>query len=73
MSRAWRALLLIAAAVSVWAGFAAPHESAHAAWWDRIPVFFALFGFVGCIVIIFFAKSLGKLFLRKKDDYYDAD
>lgn len=67
------ALLAIAAIVSLWGGFATPHDPAHYAWWNRIPAFFALFGFIGCILIIFFAKSLGKLFLRKGEDYYDAD
>ena len=67
------ALLAIATIVSLWGGFAAPHDPAHDAWWNRIPVFFAFFGFFGCIVIIFFAKILGKLFLRKGDEYYDAD
>lgn len=73
MNRAGWALLAIATAVSFWGGFTMPHDPAHAAWWDRIPAFFAFFGFAGCIVIIFFSKLLGKLFLRKKDDYYDAD
>lgn len=67
------ALLAIATVVSLWGGFAAPHDPAHDAWWNRIPEFFALFGFFGCIGIIFLAKSLGKLFLRKGEDYYDAD
>jgi hypothetical protein len=67
------ALLAIATVVSLWGGFAAPHDPAHDAWWDSIPAFFALFGFFGCIGIVFFAKSLGKLFLRKGEDYYDAD
>jgi uncharacterized membrane protein YhaH (DUF805 family) len=67
------ALFAIGAIASLWGGFAVPHDPAHDAWWNRIPVFFALFGFVGCIVIIFFAKILGKLFLRKGDEYYDAD
>jgi len=67
------ALLAIATIVSLWGGFATPPNPAHDAWWNRIPVFFALFGFFGCILIIFFAKSLGKLFLRKREDYYDAD
>jgi hypothetical protein len=66
-------LLGIAAAVSLAAGFALPHDPAHDAWWDRIPAFFALYGFIGCLLIIVFAKSLGKLFLRKREDYYDAD
>jgi hypothetical protein len=66
-------LLGIAAAVSLAVGFALPHDPAHDAWWDRIPAFFALYGFIGCLLIIVFAKSLGKLFLRKREDYYDAD
>ena len=73
MNKLLWALLAIATIVSLWRGFAAPHDPAHDAWWSRIPVFFALYGFVGCIVIIFFAKILGKLFLRKGDEYYDAD
>jgi len=67
------ALLAIATIVSLAGGFVIPHDPAHEAWWNRIPGFMALFGFLGCMAIIFFAKSLGKLFLRKKADYYDAD
>ena len=67
------ALLAVAAVVSLLGGFAIPHDPAHDAWWNRIPAFFALFGFLGCVAIIFFAKSLGKLFLRKGVEYYDAD
>lgn len=66
-------LLGIMTAASLLGGFAVPHDPAHEGWWSRIPAFFALFGFIGCLVIIVFAKSLGKLFLRKKGDYYDAD
>ncbi len=67
------ALLAVAAAVSLWGGFAMPHDPAHGGWWSRIPAFFALFGFLGCVAIIFFAKSLGKFLLRRGEDYYDAD
>lgn len=73
MNKLRRALLVIAAVISLAVGFTTPHDPAHDQWWSRIPAFFALFGFIGCIVIIFFAKSLGKLFLRKGEDYYDAD
>lgn len=66
-------LLGTAAAVSLLGGFLLPLDPAHEAWWNRIPAFFALYGFIGCLVIIVFAKLLGKLFLRKKGDYYDAD
>jgi len=67
------ALLGIVAVISLLGGLATPHDPAHDAWWNSIPAFFSLFGFIGCILIIFFAKSLGKLFLRKGEGYYDAD
>ena len=41
-------------------------------WWNQIPVFFALFGFCGSLLILFFAKALGKFLLQKKEGYYDA-
>lgn len=73
MNRLRWALLGIIAVISLAAGFAMPHDAAHDAWWNRIPAFFALFGFCGCLLIIFFAKALGKALLQKKEDYYDAD
>jgi hypothetical protein len=30
-----------------------------------------LFGFFGCIVLIFFSKWLGKLILQRDEHYYD--
>jgi len=73
MNRVRWALLAVATLVSLAGGFAIPHDPAHDAWWNRIPVFFALFGFAGCVAIMFFAKFLGKRLLRKREDYYDAD
>lgn len=32
--------------------------------------FDVLFGFFGCILLIKFAKGLGKLFIQKKEDFY---
>jgi hypothetical protein len=70
----WRWIFLgMAAVISLLWGFATPHDPAHDAWWNSIPAFFALFGFFGCLLIIFFAKSLGKALLQKKEDYYDGD
>jgi len=40
-------------------------------WWERIPGFFALLGFFGCLFLLFFAKAMGKILLRKREDYYD--
>ena len=36
-----------------------------------IPGFYILLSFAGCLVLIFFAKVLGKLFIQRKEDYYD--
>ncbi len=41
--------------------------------WEKIPVFEAIFGFVGCIVLIIFSKVLGHYFLEKQENYYDYD
>jgi hypothetical protein len=49
--------------------FGPEHPHPHA--WDRIPAFYALYGFVGCILIIVISKGLGKAWLQKREDYYD--
>ena len=36
-----------------------------------IPGFYILLSFAGCLGLIFFAKGLAKLFIQKKEDYYD--
>jgi hypothetical protein len=43
----------------------------HHYWWEALPGFFALFGFVGCLAIIFGAKLLGHALVTQKPDYYD--
>ena len=45
-------------------------EHAHTAA-ERIPGFWAAFGFVGCVVIIVASKALGHAGLMKREDYYD--
>lgn len=39
--------------------------------WTKIPMFWILFGGVGCFVIIIFAKKLLGLIVYKKEDYYN--
>jgi hypothetical protein len=41
--------------------------------WSHIPGFFSLFGFLGCLGIIGFAKLLGHYWLQRKEDYYHKD
>lgn len=49
--------------------FAHPDRIDHL--WERLPIWEALFGFLGCVLIIFVSKALGHLFIQKKEDYYD--
>lgn len=37
---------------------------------ERIPGFYALYGFVGCVVLVLAAKELRKVVMRP-EDYYD--
>lgn len=40
-------------------------------WWNHIPAFYALWGFIGCVAIIYISRWLGKLFILSEQDYYD--
>lgn len=38
--------------------------------WENIPAFYAIYGFVGCVVLVLIAREMRK-FLMRKEDYYD--
>ena len=38
---------------------------------ERIPAFYAIYGFFSCALIVAISKILGKLWLQKGEDYYD--
>lgn len=38
--------------------------------WENIPAFYAIYGFVGCSLLVFVAKWM-RTFLMRKEDYYD--
>jgi hypothetical protein len=40
-------------------------------WFENFPGFASLYGFFSCVVIIFASKWLGKLFISRREDYYD--
>ncbi len=68
----WAALAFVVI-ISVISELLTPLDAEHAThWWSGVPAFYAVFGLLGCIVIILFAKLIGKLFLVKREDYYDA-
>jgi len=49
--------------------FAPRHH--HHFFWDSIPGFSAVIGFIACVILIFFSKWIGHAFLMKREDYYD--
>ena len=38
---------------------------------EKFPGFWAVFGFVACVVIILVSKGFGKAGIMKREDYYD--
>jgi hypothetical protein len=53
-------------------GMAGPTEEEHAGFiWDKIPVFSAIYGFVGCALIIILSKAFGHAGIMEEEDYYD--
>ena len=45
-------------------------EHAHTAI-ERVPAFWAVFGFIGCVVIILVSKWFGHAGVMQREDYYD--
>ncbi len=38
--------------------------------WENAPGFYAVYGFIGCVSLIFVAKLL-RLIVKRKENYYD--
>ena len=38
--------------------------------WESAPDFFAVYGFVSCVLLIFIAKGL-RILIKRDEDYYD--
>lgn len=70
MMKKIRICLLVAIVVSCLLGFAFPNPHPHF-WWQKIPIFDTIFGFLGCVVIILFSKWIGHAWLMKSERYYD--
>jgi len=70
MSKALKYVFFICIGLSLLLGFLFRPEHPHF-WWEKIPVFDALYGFLGCIVIVLGSKALGHLGIQKKEDYYN--
>lgn len=68
MTRLLWILLWVVLAASVVADFLGPSKEVHHIW--EYKAFFALFGFLGCAVIVYVSKWLGKYWLQRPTDYY---
>jgi hypothetical protein len=66
-------MLYVCLAVSILAGILVEHlHLAHPIFvWEGLPFFSALYGFIGCIIIIVASKALGHYWLQKEEDYYE--
>jgi len=40
-------------------------------WWNSVPAFYALFGFIGTFVIVYVAKFIAKNIVNRDINYYD--
>ena len=38
--------------------------------WEKIPAFYAIYGFVACVVLVVIAKKMRSVIMRK-ENYYD--
>lgn len=41
-------------------------------WWNQIPGFYIIWGFIGCAAVIYISKWLGSLFILSDEDYYNG-
>jgi hypothetical protein len=70
MGKTLKFIFFISCGVSILIGLFFRPEHVHF-WWEKIPVFDAIFGFLGCIVIVLGSKALGHHGIQKDEDYYD--
>lgn len=59
------------AVMLVWTFVGVDTHHAHTWMEAHIPGFWALFGIVACVVLIYFARWFGKCGIMAKEDYYD--
>jgi hypothetical protein len=69
MSPFWKAVLGLVLVGSVAMSFFGPSKESSYLW--DLPAFFAVYGFAGCVVIIYLSKAIGKYWLQRPDEYYD--
>ena len=71
MSKRWKIIVALLALVALAWGVAVRHSEDGTPWWETIGIFPAVYGFIGCLVIVLVSKLLGKWLLQRREDYYD--
>jgi len=46
------------------------HKHAHFAW-EHWPAFYAIFGFVACVILVLVSRFILRPLVKRKEDYYD--
>ncbi|NPV26238.1 MAG: hypothetical protein HPY81_02030 [Firmicutes bacterium] len=69
ISRAVRRLFIVSLVFLVMADFFIDKHPFF--YWENIPGFYALYGFIACSLIVAVSKLLGKYWLQKQEDYYE--
>ena len=41
-------------------------------WFESVPAWYSIYGLLSCIAIIVVSKLLGKVWLMRREDYYDS-
>lgn len=62
--------LYLACAILLATDFFYPRHTIHP--WEGLIGFYALYGFLGCVVLVLVAKAMRKVVMRK-EDYYHVD
>ena len=67
--RRWQWALLVAVVAGSLVAEQLVHHT-HDYWFTGIPGFFVLYGFVGCVAIVFLSKWYGKYGVQRSESYY---
>ncbi|MBN2372150.1 MAG: hypothetical protein JXO72_16865 [Vicinamibacteria bacterium] len=69
--RRFRKVFYLALVVVVLADLFSSHSEHAVFFWHKLPGFDALYGFLSCILVVLFAKTLGRMILQRREDFYD--
>lgn len=65
------ASLVVIALAEIVLPFIFRSEPAHF-WFESLPAWGSLYGLISCVAIVVVSKLLGKLWLMRREDYYDS-